>query len=222
MKRITLTKYGFVRWPEEDFSDDGNRFQAYRAGKKVRVTKLVSNGEAYLSIDSGVGNRTLPYDVYKNLPHYDEASWKYNGVSVDSLTDEDLKNFYEACIAYEKEYEEAEDKIVYPTMDELKAKAAEITSKRLLELAHVEMLFKKYSLEAISKFSTYEWSRIQECTRHILGDVSAYNPDTYPEKIYGTSYSFDFLKKKDCDTDIYWYNKVVELFQKYNLGCDDV
>lgn len=25
MNRINLIKYGFVRWPEEDFSDDGNK-----------------------------------------------------------------------------------------------------------------------------------------------------------------------------------------------------
>lgn len=222
MKRITLTKYGFVRWPEEDFSDDGNRFQCYRAGKKVRVSKLVSDGQAYLSADSGVGNNTLHYDTYKNLPHYNEASWKYNGVSVEELTDDDLKNFYEACVAYEKEYEEAEAKIQYPTMHALKAKAAQITSNRLLELNHVELLLKKYSLEAIAKFSTYEWARIQECTKHILGDVSVYNPDTYPEKIYGTSHSFDFIKPTYGNNCAYWYEKIVEIFKKHGLGCDEV
>ena len=107
MQRINLTKYGFVRWPEKDCSDDGNRFTCYRAGKKVRVSKLVSEGCAYLSIESSVGNGTLPYDVYSKLPHYHEATWAYNGVSVACLTDNSLKAFYNACVAYEKEYEEA-------------------------------------------------------------------------------------------------------------------
>ena len=219
MKRITLTKYGFVRWPEEDFSDDGNRFQCYRAGKKVRVSKLVADGEAYLSIGSDVGNSSLPYDTYKNLPHFDEANWKYNGVSVESLTDEDLKNFYEACIAYEKEYEEAEAKIQYPSIDELKAKALEINSKKLLELSHVEMLLKKYGLEAISKFNTFEWARIQECTRNLMKELI--DQETYPQKIFKTSYSFTFMKK-DSEEESYWYKTIVVLFQKYGLGCYEV
>ena len=49
MQRINLTKYGFIRDREEDFSDDGNRFQGYRVGKRVRVSKLVADGDAYIS-----------------------------------------------------------------------------------------------------------------------------------------------------------------------------
>ena len=61
MERITMTKYGFIRSKEDDFSDDGNRFTCYRVGK-VRISKLVSDGEAYIDayIDSGM----LPYDIY--------------------------------------------------------------------------------------------------------------------------------------------------------------
>ena len=102
MKRINLTKYGFVRWPGEDFSDDGNRFQCYRAGKKVRASKLVSDGQAYLSCSSDVGNYTLPYEVYSKLPHYNAAQWKYNGVSVEDLTEQDLIDWYNACVEFEK------------------------------------------------------------------------------------------------------------------------
>jgi hypothetical protein len=107
MKRIMLTKYGFERWPEKDFIDDGNRFTCFRAGKNVRVSKHVYNGEVYLSIDTCIGNQIIPYEVYSKLPHYRPAAWNYNGVSVATLTDEDLRNFYNACIAYEQEYENA-------------------------------------------------------------------------------------------------------------------
>jgi hypothetical protein len=87
MKRINLVKYGFVRWPEEDFNDDGNNFTCYRAGKAVVVSKLVSDGQAYLSCGSDVGNHTLPYEIYSKLPNYNNAQWKYNGVSVEDLTE---------------------------------------------------------------------------------------------------------------------------------------
>ena len=39
-----MTKYGFKRWKDGDFSDDGNRFTCYRVGKRVSVSKLVSDG----------------------------------------------------------------------------------------------------------------------------------------------------------------------------------
>ena len=68
MKKVMLAKFGFVRWPEEDFSDDGNYFSCYRAGKAVRVSKLVADGQVYLSIDSSCGKGTVPYEVYIALP----------------------------------------------------------------------------------------------------------------------------------------------------------
>lgn len=54
--RINLKRYGFVRAPEEDFSDDGNRFTCYyydpkhEGDKRFRTSKLVSNGDAYISV----------------------------------------------------------------------------------------------------------------------------------------------------------------------------
>ena len=46
MERINLTKFGFVRSPQDDFSDDGSRFTCYRRPgvEKVRISKLVSGG----------------------------------------------------------------------------------------------------------------------------------------------------------------------------------
>jgi hypothetical protein len=215
MKRINLVKYGFVRWPEEDFSDDGNRFTCFRAGKKVRVSKLVSEGCAYLSIESSVGNGTLPYDVYSKLPHYHEATWAYNGVSVACLTDNSLKAFYNACVAYEKEYEEAEASIVYPTLEEIQDHAVKVTAKSLVELTQVEMLLKNYGLEAATKFSPYEWRQVQEYVKNLMADVKRYDPETFPQTIVGKSSSFDFVKPKAHMEESYWFRYLKELFEKY-------
>ena len=107
MKRINLVKYGFVRWPEGDFSDDGSHFQTYKVGR-VRVTKHVSDGQAY--IDGDINDGKLPYEVYSNLPHY-KATGKLNGVSIATLAEDDLQELYEACQAYEVEYTNAENSI---------------------------------------------------------------------------------------------------------------
>lgn len=49
-QRLNLAKY-FTRSPEDDFTDDGNRFTCYRYGPngEFRISKLVYNGDAYIS-----------------------------------------------------------------------------------------------------------------------------------------------------------------------------
>ena len=218
MKKVNLTKYGFVRWPEEDFSDDGNRFQCYRAGKAVRVSKLVSDGQIYLSIDSGCGNGTLPYEVYSKLPYYNEASWTYNGVSVDTLTEDDVQAFYEACISYEQAYIEEEAHIVYPTLDAIKEQCKKITVKTMKELDEIETILKNKVVEVATKFSDYDWkelkSGINQLTSKMVG-VDKY----YPARIYKTSYSFNFVRpdNNDLTTPNYWYQDIMSKFKKYGI-----
>lgn len=215
MTRINLAKYGFVRWPEEDFTDDGNRFSCFRAGRNVRVTKLVADGQAYLSIGSAVGNGTLPYEVYSELPHYHDANWKWNGVSVAGLTDQDIADFYYACILYEQEYEAMEASIKYPTLEEIQEKAVKVTAKRLLELTTIEGLLSKYALEAAAKFTTYEWKQVQDYAKNLLTEVKKFDPEIFPQTIVGTSRSFDFVKPDYEMTDSYWFTYLRDLFEKY-------
>ena len=218
MKKIIMTKYGFVRWPEEDFSDDGNRFMCYRAGKKVRVSKLVSDGEAYLSIGSQVGNGTLPYEEYSKLPHYNDANWKWNGVSVASLTDKDLIDFYTACMLYEMEYEEAEAKIVYPTLEEIRDKASRITTHRLLELSKAENMINRNLREAITQFTPYEWRTVQEYFNNLVAATKRFDIATYPKKIVGTAHSFKFVQPEYEMGESYYFWYIKKLFAKYDLN----
>lgn len=215
MKRINLVKFGFVRTPEEDFIDDSSRFTCYRAGKTVRVSKLVSDGQAYLSISSECGKGTLPFEVYSKLPYYNDANWRWNGVPVAGLTDKDLEDFYNACLAYEREYEEAEAAIKYPTLEEIREKAVKLTAKSLLELSKIEMLLSKYGLEAAAKFSTYEWKQVQEYIKHLQADVVRFDPEAFPETIVGKSYSFDFVKPEYNMEESYWFTYLRDLFKKY-------
>ena len=216
MKRINLVKYGFVRWPEEDFSDDGNRFTCFRAGKNVRVSKLVSDGEVYLSIGSTVGKGTLPHEVYCNLPNYNSASWKYNGVSVDSLTEQDIIDFYNACVNYEKEYEEAEAKIEYPSLEEITAQCEKITAKAEAEYKQASQLVVEAVLDGtITKLSDYEIKELKNSLKYMQSAINNNDPKTYPSRIYRKSSSFDFvrpdhyyLKNKS------WYLEQIEKYMK--------
>ena len=166
MKRVNLVKYGFVRWPEEDFSDDGNRFTCYRAGEKIRVSKLVANGQVYLSIDSGIGQ--LPFEVYKNLPHYHDAEWKYNGVSLAGLTDQDLEDFYNACLLFEKEYKEEEAQFKFPTQEEITHRAAEIMTLRAKEIKEVQELITAKLPVLLLTLSSYKWAEVQTLFKNLL------------------------------------------------------
>lgn len=212
MKRVNLVKYGFVRWPEEDFSDDGNRFQCYRVGKAVRVSKLVAEGEVYLSASEPTGGK-LPYQVYSQLPHYRAANWSLNGVALNPLNDEDLQNFYKACIAYEKEYEEAEANLVYPTLEDIQKKATELYIATMANVKELEKLFNKYIFDAAVRFSPYEWKNCQEYLKNLIREMESLDPETYPQKIVNTAGSFNFMDRKHKES--YYFTYIKELFERY-------
>lgn len=209
MKKIMMTKYGFIRWPEEDFTDDGSRFQAYRVGERVRVTKCTFNGEAY--IDGTIHGTKLPYEVYSKLPHYSDIS-KLNGVSIDSLTDNDLFDLCEACLMYEKEYTEAENNIQMPTLSEIKQQCCNVQAKRTAELITVEKLLSTKIVSMAIQLNEWRWKDIRGYINNLANQITSFNPDTYASKILNTSRSIGFCKP-DCTElrDSWYYTQLVEL-----------
>jgi hypothetical protein len=216
MNRINLAKYGFVRCPSADFSDDGNRFTCYRAGNSVRVSKLVSDGQVYLSADSDCNKGTLPYEIYSKLPHYNDSSWKWNGVSVATLTEQDLIDFYNACVLYEQEYEEAVAKLVYPSLEDLQKKSMELYLHLMTEVKEVDKLFGKYALEAATKLSPYEWEACQKYIKSLVREMNAVDPTEYPQKILNTVASFSFVKRVPKES--FYYSQIKEMFGRYCMS----
>lgn len=209
MKRIMMSKYGFVRWPEQDFGDDGNRFTCYRVGERVRVSKCTYNGEAF--IDAAIDGSKLPYAVYSKLPHYSVIG-KLNGVSIESLADQDLINLYEACLAYEKEYIEAENNIVMPTLSEIKIQCMKVQAKRRDELAEIN---RHFNIAVATKIEKWEWANLRDYLLAIVNSVSNYDPDRYPQAIINTSRSINFCKP-DCSElqDSFYYKWIMERINK--------
>ena len=190
MKKIMMNKYGFVRWPEEDFSDDGNRFTCYKVGNKVRVSKLVSDGEAYIS--ARVDHGTLPYAIYSTLPHYKMLDM-LNGISVASLTDQMLFDLCEACLFYDKEYSEAEAAIVYPTVDEVRDQCIKIKAKRMAELAEVEAMLANKVVTLASTLQEWQWKTVREYLVSLKKEAE-FDVENRAHSLANTSYSFDFVK----------------------------
>jgi hypothetical protein len=215
MKRVVLTKYGFIRFPEEDFHDDGNNFTCYKfVDDESHVSKFVDDGEAYLSIHV---NGKLPYEIYSTLPHYKRATWDFNGISVSSLTDALLQDFYKSCVEYEREYRAAEAAIQYPSLEDLTEKAYKVVGKKILELQKLEALVAKHVVGAAMLFSEYDWKRIRDCIQHLNAEIVRFDPTTYPSQIYKTETSFRFIKPEYEMEDSYWFRSIKEVFDKHEL-----
>lgn len=209
MKKIMMTKYGFVRWPEKDFTDDCSRFTCYRVGNRVRVSKCIYNGHAYIS--ASIDGTRLPYEVYHKLPHY-SALDKLNGVAISSLTDNDLYDLVEACMYYEKEYTDAEDALVLPALNEIKAQCELVRAKANWELAEINQ---RFSLALAGKLTDWEWMEVRKYLLAMEARVVTFDPERYPQTILGTCRSVSFCKP-DCAElqDSFYYKWIMEKIYK--------
>ncbi len=216
MKRINMTKYGFIRNEEEDFHDDGNNFKGYATGpnSRLRISKLVSDGRAYLSSDMN-GNK-LDYTEYSKLPHYKDATWNYNGVDMDSLTDEDLVNWYNACVEYEKEYLEAESKVVFPTIEEIKLQCETINAIRQAEIDEVSTLLERIAVRFVLEADKYTLNNFQSYFKSLKERF--FDVDKYPQTIQKSNYGRNFIKSTNSDLQpSFYYKCLIEILERYAM-----
>lgn len=215
MKRVNLTKYGFIRWPERDFHDDGNNFSCFRVGT-LEVSKLVSNGQVYLSAQaSSCGNKTLPYEIYSKLPYYNEASWKYNGIDLSTLTDADLQAFYEFCVEFEKAYVEEEANIKYPTIEELTERCEQLKVKAVTEYTVAQkIVMDAILLNKFIKLSDYQVKEVKRYLTQLHTATDGFDPKVYPQSIYKTPYSFRLMEPNfyDLVNENSWLKSIKEIF----------
>ncbi len=91
---LNFKKYGFIRTPENDFSDDGNRFKAYDY-KGIEFSYLKAYGEVYLSgrfsrtYDKELLNKELAELGNKIISILD----RYNGVGSYLVDNETLESY---------------------------------------------------------------------------------------------------------------------------------
>lgn len=204
MKRIMMEKYGFVRRPDLDFTDDGSKFTCYSVGK-LEVSKCVYRGEAFISAHAD-RNGKLPFDIYSTLPHYDKLDL-LNGINVDSLTDADLIRLYQDCLCYEQEYEAAIAAFVFPTVDELNEKAQQIVRHAEQELLAVtsriaespDLLLAMYGGPTSSKFH-----RFMDYWKALKNNVAmASAAGQWNETNSKTAFANTYLKKPIKDSFVY-------------------
>jgi hypothetical protein len=213
MTKINMTKYGFIRWPEEDFTDDGSRFTCYRVGERVRVSKTTYQGEVFIS--ARIDGRKLPYEVYSSLEHY-KALDKLNGVRITSLTDQDLNELYDVCIAYEKEYNEAESSIAMPSLEEIKECATRLQERQLREVEEATSLVGKHIILLASKLTDYGWKELRGHLVSLKSKAENFDIDRYTEGIYDTRMSIDFCKPDSSYMkDSYDYTAIIKTVRSF-------
>lgn len=214
MTRVNLVKYGFVRSPEDDFRDDGNAFSGYRVGR-IRVSKLVSDGEAY--IDGRIDSGFLEYDEYKKLPHY-SALGRLNGVSLASITEDDLQKFYEDCQAFEVEYvaEENRIKASLPTEEEIRERCFEILGLRHTELDEIDKRLATITPKLLVCANDWEWKYIRDHYKSLVNKITTYNVSEFPKSIVGKPSSRTFMSGRNGELKpTYYYERLMEIFDKY-------
>ena len=209
MKRIMMNKYGFERWAEKDFSDDGNRFTCYKVGDRVRVTKLVADGQAYIS--ASIDGIKLPYEVYSKLPHY-KALDNLNGVGLATIDEEDLIELYHTCIAYEQEYTTAEDNIVMPTIAEIETKCKCWQAKIKNDIKTVENLMSAKLPVLLTNLSKYEFGTLKDYYCNLKKEYDKYEPKAYTAYIANSYMSISFCKNEP--TDSYYYTRLLDMIYK--------
>jgi hypothetical protein len=149
--------------------------------------------------------------VYHKLPHY-SALDKLNGVAISSLTDNDLYDLVEACMYYEKEYTDAEDALVMPTLNEIKAQCELVQAKANWELAEIN---RRFSLALAGKLTDWEWMEVRKYLLAMEARVVTFDPERYPQTILGTCRSVSFCKP-DCAElqDSFYYKWIMERINK--------
>jgi len=124
MNRIYMANYGFERQRDMDFSDDGSYFEMWRAGD-LYVSKCVSNGYAYISGRPDYDKTCGLYPIYSKVEGYKKLD-RLNGIKTELLTDEMMKEFYNDCLQFSKNFDKYLEELVLPTDAEIDAKTAEI------------------------------------------------------------------------------------------------
>lgn len=208
MKRINLVKYGFERCPEQDFSDDGNRFQVYRVGTLVIVSKHVYNGDAYIS--ARIDGTKLPFEVYSKLPHYRSLD-ALNGVSISALTEDDLICLHENCLCYEEEYRLAEQGIKMPTLDEIKEQCVKIQQKRKAEAATIARIMSATLPMLLETLSDYKWSTVKKYYTRLLEEAERFDPEVYAKKVFNQSISIALCKDNQYLGDSFYFKELVNI-----------
>lgn len=209
-ENVTMSSFGFVRSPEEDFSDDGTRFKVYRINEapEMHITYVKSSGEYFISarwepkdIDN---NKYLTYDEESKLPHY-KSLYALNGVS--EISKEDLQNFYNNCIEFAKEYKEALNNIKEIKDDDIIDKINREYQNCLNQYNELINKIKSVDLLDNDNVSDYDVREIRDYLRDMKKTLERYKPENQLKmKQYRRR---EYMSWPDTE-EFFWFAKYID------------
>ena len=186
---INWSKYGFTRLPEQDFG----KCKCYKVGRvTLYITKF--EGKLYLSVRVLGGGLTIEEET--RLSYY-PAVHKLNDTKISHLRKKDIIELHNACVKYQHEYMEAENKINYPTIEELRNRCIEIRKVRQQEVLIIYDLISKVAVKLLSTASVADYISIKEDLNTLIDSAHYdYDPEEYPAKHQRTSSGRYLMKSK--------------------------
>ena len=126
-------------------------------------------------------------------------------------------DFYNACVAYEKEYEEAEANIVYPTLEELTEQCEKLWAKYNREYAEAQKIVSDSVITGdFLKLSKYQLENVRCYLINLSNQVKNNNPKVRPQLLLGKSGSFGFMKPDlyELTHEDFYLKSIKEIFFK--------
>jgi len=207
--KLNFKKYGIERFPEEDFSDDGNHFRGYICNG-VPISYLKDDGQVYLSIrvDYLEG---LTYNEYSKLPSYKDCD-KYNGVSDSQV---DLADVAEICKRIKAEYEEALKDVKEVSDDDYKAYVDKYYEKAKREFEEAKNELKVLGPEDLLNASEWDLKDLKSYLQRVKDEIEYKNWDKKSKDSQITRrYNLDNDSKEQYERVSWYLQQIKEIVKK--------
>jgi hypothetical protein len=177
MKKFTAAqfkKFGFVRDADNDFSDDGTRFNSYylEGYKSQRITYARVEGMIYICISADYSRRGILYDEWSKSPAYDLQD-EFNGVDECEV---DVEKLVSNIKTVASELDRIES-IVKNTKIDFSEEMAEL--KEEANYINMFIAYFKQNFDWISA-SEYDLKRAQDYIKSLINEVKkieTFDPD---------------------------------------------
>lgn len=216
MKKISLKKYGFERFEQEDFHDDGNNFKGYKLGE-LSFSYLRSDDMIYFSGRGDyklTGIEKLNYEEYSTLPHYKYLDM-LNGFPVSSLTEEHFEKLVEYAKAFIEEYKNYLETLEIISFEDVYEKCCRLAVKRDLEYREALQLVKN-NIDELFNLSGYAYKEIKDCIDTLkreanmdIKETALFYSKTQSNARYFMTKGFDSLLKPS-----YYFTRLNNLLSK--------
>lgn len=212
---LRLTSFGFIRSPQDDFTDDGSTFTCYRYpgldGMRVSVCKSTWSDDSYF-IAARMERGDLIYAEYSALPCYKELDMLNDGCG-EEYAKQHLPELIEAMKTYHKAYKE---KV---------ASLEPVTDEEILEIYRNK--YSRYYKEKVAEIKSKidyrvlrldEWSvkNLSSYFKSLEGEVARYD-DAHALRLSQSWRRQERLNRDKPMSECFYYRECKEILAKVGV-----